>query len=284
MNLTGITFALIAALMQAVSYIWLKKGMKEFKPSLAYLFDALFGFLIWTPFIFWLGGTFENLRSTLPYALFSAAVAEAFVFYVLQHGKLALTGTLISSYPVFTILFSYFINQESLSSSQLISIALIIIAIIIASLPEKIASKLQSAKLGLPVLAAIGIGVSDSLSKNIIDQFSSYDFILALGIAQLPTSLLFAKLEGQSLSEISKVIKHPYQYRYPLFGSLLMVISMTFFWFAFEAIPASIASPLSATSPVMIALLSPLLLRENITTKDKVVILLGLLGIFGINS
>jgi drug/metabolite transporter (DMT)-like permease len=102
----GIIFGLLASLSQAISYTLLKRSYRELAPSVAFLFDACFGLLIWIPFAFYIGFDFNHLPLVMIYALISALLSEAFVFYVLSKGEISLTGTIFSSYPIYTILFS----------------------------------------------------------------------------------------------------------------------------------------------------------------------------------
>ena len=107
----GIIFGLLAALSQAISYTFLKKSYEELPPSVAFLFDACFGLLIWVPFALIIGFNFSHLPLVAIFALISALLSEAFVFYVLSKGEISITGTIFASYPVYTILFSLFINH-----------------------------------------------------------------------------------------------------------------------------------------------------------------------------
>lgn len=61
----GIGIALLSAFFMMGMQILLKKSYKELDPSIAYLFDMMFGVIIWIPIGFVFGATFSR-NSQLP--------------------------------------------------------------------------------------------------------------------------------------------------------------------------------------------------------------------------
>jgi len=218
----GIAIALSAAFIQAISHTVLKKSYQDQPPSVAYLIDALFGMLIWIPFTLFLGVDLTSLIQVLPYALLSAVLAEAYVFYILSKGTLSLTNTVFYTYPMFTIIISRFVNHESLTPSQLGAVLIILIGILIMSFPKKI--KRDELKhiftLLWPLSAAFTVGISDSMSKNIITQTSPETFLFCLALAQLPIATIYYVIETKSSPHKLVFLK---QLKYPLIASFLMV-------------------------------------------------------------
>ena len=98
------------------SQISLRKSYKELPPSVAFLFDSIFGLLIWVPLAFFMGisGT-VSWGQAIFFAVVSAILSEAIVFYALSHGELAVTATVLATYPVYTVIFSRLFNGEILS-------------------------------------------------------------------------------------------------------------------------------------------------------------------------
>ena len=107
----GILFGLLAAISFAFCYVSLKKSYEEFPPSVAFFFDMVLGIFLWIPFSLILGFDFSHLGMVFVYALISAILSEAFFFYVLSKGEISVTGTILASYPIYTIFFSLFINK-----------------------------------------------------------------------------------------------------------------------------------------------------------------------------
>lgn len=281
----GIIFGLLAALSQAISYTVLKKSYEELPPSVAFLFDACFGLLIWVPFALIIGFNFTHLPLVILFALISALLSEAFVFYVLSKGEISITGTIFSSYPVYTILFSLFINQEKLLPWHWFFVCLTILGTIIVSFPEKI-NKHELKKKAIilwGVAGAMAVGLSDSLSKNVIDKTSAEAFLFALAFAQLPVALVYLKLEKQKLSQFKDTIKKFNRYKYAIFGSLMAVLSLIFLWLAFADTLASIASPLTATYPGIMIILAYIFLKERIKLKELVGLIVVIIGVIGIS-
>lgn len=56
----GIIIALLSAFFMTGMQIFLKKSYKELDPSVAYLFDMLFGLIIWIPVGFLFGATLQR--------------------------------------------------------------------------------------------------------------------------------------------------------------------------------------------------------------------------------
>ena len=107
----GIALAIISAIFMAAMQIFLKKSYKELNPSVAYLFDMLFGVIIWIPIGFLFGATLEEVWKCLPYAIISAIFSEALVFYALSKGNLSVASVLTATYPIYTLIFSVLLNN-----------------------------------------------------------------------------------------------------------------------------------------------------------------------------
>jgi bacterial/archaeal transporter family protein len=281
----GILFALLASFSQAIGYVSLKKSYQELQPSVAFLFDAVFGLLIWIPFALIIGFDFSHLPLVLVFALVSAILSEAFVFCVFSKGEISITGTIFSSYPIYTILFSLFINNERLSLYHWLFVGLTILGVLVVSFPEKIKkSEFRKKAIILWGLAgALAVGLSDSLSKNVIDKTSAQAFLFALAFAQLPVAFIYLKLEKQPLSQFKYTLEKFDKYKFAILGSFMTVISVLFLWLAFQDTLASIASPLTATYPGIIIILAYIFLKERIKRKDLLGLMIIIIGVLGIS-
>ena len=97
----GVTLAILCAICIALSQVFLRQSYTAFPPSVAFFFDALFGLLIWAPLAFVMGiAGAVNWWEALAFAVISAVLSEAIVFYALSHGELAVTATVLATYPV----------------------------------------------------------------------------------------------------------------------------------------------------------------------------------------
>lgn len=283
----GIILALLCAVFVAFSQISLRKSYKELKPSVAFLFDAVFGLLIWVPLALAMGVSLQaNFEQAIIFAIISAILSEAIVFFALSHGELAVTATVLATYPVYTVIFSRLLNNEILSSPVMALVVVTIAGSIIASMPDRIKRR----ELGLrkeivwPFVAAICIGLSDTLSKGYIDRSADFSFLFALGFVQIPVALAYLRIEKESLSEAVKgTFSKLSSYKNALLGGLFNIIGTGFLWLSFSYAPASIASPITGTNGALTVVLARLLLSERISNRKYVGIALAFIGILGIS-
>ncbi len=281
----GIFFAILSAVFISFSQLSLRKSYKELQPSVAFLFDALFGLLIWVPLAFFLGisGT-VNWAEAFFYAAISAILSEAIVFYALSHGELAVTTTVLATYPVYTVILSRILLGEILTPNAYLFIIFAILGSIIASYPDH-ANKNELLQKGViwPFIAAFCIGLSDSISKGYIDRSADYSFLFALGLIQIPVALIYLKVEKESFTKaITGVRKTLGDYKFALMGGLFNITGTGFLWLSFSFAPASIASPLTGTNGALTVVLSRILLKEKISRRKYLGIMLAFIGIIGV--
>lgn len=283
----GIIFALLCAVFIGFSQISLRKSYKELSPSIAFLFDSIFGLLIWVPLSFFMGisGT-VNWGQAIFFAVVSAILSEAIVFYALSHGELVVTVTILATYPVYTIIFSRLINNEILSFQITLFVFLAILGSIIASLPDKLSRSEFKFNKGIiwPFIATVCIGLSDTISKGYINRSGNFSLLFSLGFVQIPVALAYLRIEKQSLVKSLKgVTKRLKEYKFALLGGLFNIIGTGFLWLSFSYAPASIASPITGTNGVLTVVLSKLLLKEQISKRKYIGIILAFIGVVGIS-
>ncbi|NTU46108.1 DMT family transporter [Candidatus Roizmanbacteria bacterium] len=282
----GIIFALLCAIFVAFSQLALRKSYQELPPSVAFLFDAIFGLLIWVPLAVSMGIS-ENVswREAIFFAVISAILSEAIVFYALSHGELAVTATVLATYPVYTVIFSRMLNNETLSLPITFFVGLAILGSIIASTPNKIKGEEFKLSKGIawPFIAAVCIGLSDTISKGYINKSGDFSFLFSLGFVQIPVALGYLRIEKQSFTKsIEGVVKKLKDYKFALLGGLFNIIGTGFLWLSFSFAPASIASPITGANGALTVLFSKLILKEKIVARKYVGIILAFIGVIGI--
>lgn len=204
----GIIIAILSAVFMTGMQIMLKKSYKELDPSVAFLFDMLFGLMIWIPIGFIFGATLNGIIDCLIYAVVSAILSEALVFYALSKGNLSVATVLISTYPVYTLLFSLLINNEELIPIQIILILITIIGTVLTAFDSEFKVKnMKNLSILIPFITAIAIGLSDTLTKGIINSTSSFDFIVAIALVQIPVALIYLMITKQKLNKIILDVK-----------------------------------------------------------------------------
>lgn len=281
----GIFFAILAALTQSILWVALKKSYENLAPSIAFFFDMIMGLLVWIPFSLFVGVDFSRMGEIFIYAIISGILSEAFVFYVFSKGEVSYTSTIFSTYPLFTIFFSVLLNHERLSPEQWALVGVVIFGTLVVSIPEKF-SKSELAKksfLVWPMLGALAVGISDTLSKGIIDKTSAESFLFGLAFAQVPIALGYLRFEKQVVPKLENIRKHWGVYKFALLGSAMNMLTVLFLWLAFARAPASIASPITASYPGFVVLLAVAFLKEKVAKKDCLGFTLIILSVMGIS-
>lgn len=280
----GIFIAITSAIFMTGVQILLKKSYKELNTSTAFLFDAIFGILIWIPLGFCFGAKLSEIPSCLIYAIISAVLSELLVFYALSKGNLSVASVMVSTYPIYTLLFSVLVNHEMLSIFQIIFVLLTIIGTIITCFDKDFKLKnIKNKETLIPVLTAVAIGISDTLTKKIINETSSFSFLVAIAVVQLPIALIYFKVTGQnfknSMQEIKSGMK---EYKYSILGSLLNILGTGCLLISFNYAMASIASPLTAIYTPFVLIYAFLFMKEKISKLNMFGVLVTLIGTFGI--
>jgi bacterial/archaeal transporter family protein len=283
----GILLAFLSALLLGVANLLLKKGYKDFSPSVAFFIFSVFSLVGWGILGLILGVDFTNPLYGLMIGTVSAILGQALYIYVLSKGELSITATIIASYSIYTILLSIIFNNESLSQGALIMIGLAILGTLIVSAPEKGSFSKSDFKriklILLAVIVAIGIGASDVLAKYYINNSSDGSFLFYTSIAQVFVSLVYLKMDKEPLDQFRGILSKLKEYQYPLLGSLFVSISTMCFFTAFNHAQASVVSPINSSSPVITVLLSVFFLKEKLTKKNALGILLVLIAIVGVS-
>lgn len=283
--MSGIVAAIYSSFFLALAQASLKKSYRELSPSVVFFINTIFGLILWVPLAIYFGIDLLFFKEAIFYAIISAILSEALYFYALSKGQLSITSILIASYPIYTILFSFLINKEFLTPFLAIFIGLTIFGTLISYLPSKL-NKNELKKSGVliwPIIAAIAIGLSDTLSKKIINKTEDYTFLFALALVQIPVSFLYLNIEKQNITKEFKDIKEKlYDYKNAIAGSLFSTIGTGLLWIAFSKTLASIASPITATSGVLVIIISLLFLDEKITWRQLLGIVCATAGIIGV--
>ncbi|MBI3577256.1 DMT family transporter [Candidatus Gottesmanbacteria bacterium] len=283
----GIVAAIYASFTLALAIAAIKKSYREEEPSVSFLFNAFFGLVLWVPLALVFGAKISDFPTVLPYAIVSALLSEALYFYALSKGQLSITSILLGSYPIYTVLFSILINHEILTPIQYVFVGLTIGGTLISYLPSKLTMEelKKSGALFWPIFAALGVGFSDALSKHVINQTSSFSFLLALAFVQIPVALVYLKVEKGSVTKILSYTKrNVHLYKFPILGAIFNIIGTGLLWLSFNYTYASIASPITATSGALVVLFAAIFLDERLALKNILGLILISVGVFGISA
>ncbi len=280
----GVILAICTALLLGTSNIFLKKSFKDFPPSISFFILSLYSMLTWAPLGLILGIDFNQWLLGAVVGILSAIFGQLIYVYVLEKGELSITATLIASFPIYTILFSVLFNKEHLTTLSLLFIALAILGTLIVSLPEKF-NKSELKKISFivwAIFAAICIGASDTLTKFYINKTTVGSFLFYVAIAQFLVSFIYLRMEKQPLSQFKEFVKRFGEYKNAFIGSLFIATATMFLFLSFNFTLASIASPIAGTAPVITIFLALIFLKDKITLKNWIGLLLVLVSIIGI--
>ena len=227
---------------------------------------------------------FNEVIACLKYAIMSAILSEVLVFYALSKGDLSVATVMISTYPIYTLIFSYLINHEILTPIQITFILFTIIGTIITCFDKEFKiNSLKNVSILIQLITAIAIGISDTLTKRIINVTSSFSFLVAIAIVQLPIAFIYLKIAKQKISNIRKELKSGMkEYKYSIIGSLLNILGTVCLLISFNYGLASIASPLTAIYTPFVLIYSFVFFKEKISKINLLGIIAALIGTFGI--
>ncbi|MBD3280841.1 EamA family transporter [Candidatus Dojkabacteria bacterium] len=277
----GILLAIIASFNIGLSALFMKRSFKDFTPAVSLGYFTFFVVVLWSIVGLGFGVTIEDLPKAFLYGLIGATFAQGVYIFVLSKGELSITGTILASYPIYTVISSILLLGEKLTAEQAIFVALNILGTIVVSIPHKLGKgDLSNYKYIIwPVVGSISVGLSDTVSKNAIDSIDLGTYLLALAWAHIPVTIV-----ALLLSKEYKDFKFSFgQYKFAIIGSLILSVGTLFLYMSFNYGKASIVAPITATYPGLIILLSVFFLGERLSLKDLMGLIMVLTGIIGVS-
>ncbi|HEX9804365.1 MAG TPA: DMT family transporter [Candidatus Dojkabacteria bacterium] len=281
-----ILLPIISSLLLALGNVALRKSFKNVTPAFTFTMIAIFSIITLIPVGFILGVEKDALLLSLFYGLLSAVLGQALYNYALSKGEMSITATLLSTFPVYTILFSYFINDERLTRIQILLVAVTIIGTMIISLTEKFdRSEFKNISYVFwPILSAVMVGLTDSLAKNFIDRSGSGTFLVGVAIMQLPVSLIFMRIMKEPLRRIVDSFRKINIYKFALLGGFFATLHIMTLFLSFEKFDASIAAPIiGGGAPLLTLVLSLIIFKDRISKKDYLGLFVTMAGIIGVS-
>jgi drug/metabolite transporter (DMT)-like permease len=278
--------ALGAALFWSVGGVLVKKGFAFLSPLWNNILHNLLALFIWVPAALLL----SRFRISLPpwwilLVILGAALIYQFFYYSMSKGNLSLTGTIISAYPVFTIILAHLFLGERLGAWQYGGVALILTGSVVVALPERIqAGAIRDLSWVLwGLLGACSLGTGDFLSKLSIDRIGSYSHLFYLSfLFNLASILNFLVDRGHRPAP--RIVARS---SLPSFlGLLISLLGALCFMVAYGYGQASLVSSVSGIYPALVALLAVRFLKEKVNWRQGLgiasivagLVLIGLAG------
>lgn len=280
----GIVFAILTCVLLGVGNVILKRSFKNFPPSISFFTFSIFSLFLWAPLGLFLGVDFNDMLLGLFVGFMSAILGQAIYFFVLEKGEVSITNTILSSFSIYTIIFSMIFNNERPTLLTLLFIGLTILGTIIVSLPERY-NKKELGEISIilwAVFAAVCIGAADTLGRFYINKSSVGSFLFYVAGAQVVVSFLYLKASKQPLNQFVDIFKHIKEYKFALIGGLCISLATMFLFLAFNYTLASIASPIATSSCVITVLLALIFLKEKVSAKNWVGLVLVIISVIAI--
>jgi drug/metabolite transporter (DMT)-like permease len=283
----GEAFALATAIAWAFAVILFKKSGETVHPLGLNLFKDVFAMVLFVPTMWLFGETLWRDAPAGEYLLLLASGAlgiglgDTFFFKCLNLLGAGLTAIVDCLYSPFIIGMSMLFLAERLSVLQGVGAALVVAAVLAASL-EWHRGLINRRDLvvgiayGVAGLAAMAVGIV--MIKPLLERsplFWATEVRVVGGVIALAAILLFHRRRRAILSSVVKTRG----WHYLLGGSFVGAYLAMVLWLAgMKYAQASVAAALNQTSNVFIFIFAALLLREPITRRRTLGIILGFAG------
>jgi uncharacterized membrane protein len=272
--MTWFMYALSAAILWGIAQVLIKKGFENTSPLFNNFLSTIFSFLIFIPFAL-IGGVNWIILPKILFLVFLAAAPNFIYYYTANKGEISLTGTLMATYPIFTILLSALFLGEQTSVCQKLAILIIIIGSFLISKPKKFSLKLESWVVW-GIVSSIIIGFADFMGKVTLMRANVYTFMFAFSIGyvvSLIITYIFDK-NGRKFPKINdrKIIP-------TLIGTFMMELGVLLLYLGLSVGKASLVSPISSSYVALTVILAVAFLKDKATKTQWLGIMLTVAGV-----
>src|SRR6185369_10400977 len=268
-------YSLLAAVLWGIGQVFVKKGLQETSSLFNNIVSTLIGFVIFVPFTLSHQVHFDKFWSLLPLTMIVSSLFIMY-YYVIGRGQLALTGTVIGTYPLITVILSLIFLNESPSVFQKIAIGIIILGTVFVGLPNQT----QKIKIGnwllWALLAVFMLGTGDFLIKLLMNQSDLYTYLFTYGFGSLLATaiLVLVDKKGRKLPQFNFK-----QYLPTLIGVTMVEVGFFVFHLAVNQGLISLASTISGIYVAITAVLAWLILKEKINRSHAIGIAFAAIGV-----
>jgi len=284
----GEGLSLLAAVLWAFAVIMFKKSGEKIHPLALNLFKNLLAFVLFIPTILIFEGRLirhvplSDSAVLLASGALGIGIGDSLYFHSLNLIGAGLSAIVVCLYSPLIILLAVVGLGESLSLLQVGGACLIVLAIFAATYERGRAAPAKNLAAGIVfgILANVANAVSIVMAKRVLERsplFWTAEARLLSGIVVLV--LILAVLPGRK-KIVAPLIANE---RWPatVVGSLTGAYLAMMVWLAgMKFAPASVASALNQTSTIFIFIFAGFILREPVTRKRVVGIVLAFIGVF----
>lgn len=282
----GIILALTHSLLISFGNLFVKKSYAHFGPAVEFGIFTIISLIIYIPLGIFLGIESQYLLEGLLVGFMSALLAQGSYIYVLSKGELSITGTVLATYSTYTVITSILLFGEEPATVTLFFVGVTILGTLITTLPERFDStELKNISYILfPIIGAFLIGFSDAFSANFIDKASVGTFLVGVAIGHIPVSAFFFLFFREKIVDMLEPVRQFKKNKYGILGVLFVSLATATIFTAFQFGDASIVSPISSTFPVTTVILAVLVLKEKVSLKDLIGIIITIIGVLGVSA
>jgi bacterial/archaeal transporter family protein len=269
-------FSLLAAIFWASGGTLVKKGLYHISPLIGNIIGFFTFLIIFIPYAFLNGATFEiDLLSFI--LLIIITIFINVYFYGLEKGQMALSGTIIATYPVITILLSTLFIGETLTFIQISMIFLIIIGGAILSYTDTNSQTFKPYWFIWAVATSISLGIADFLAKVVITRIGLNHYLLFFPFAFLIALCFFWIIDkkGRKFPKVKKVKNLLFMF----LGNAVENLGNLFFYASLSLGLASLVSPISSSWAAMAVIMALVFLKEKISRQQLLGIIIIVIGI-----
>ncbi|MDP3918139.1 MAG: DMT family transporter [Candidatus Woesebacteria bacterium] len=271
MNWLLLAFA--TSLIWGIGQVLVKKGLSVVSPFLNNTMAVIFALTIQIPYALSGGITWNHFPTIFLLGLL-ANLPTFFIPYVIKKTNVSLSGTILASYPIYTIFLSIIFLKEKLGTTQILGIIAITIGMLFVS---KVKTNKLIIKKGilLAIIGSIILGVGFFISKFSIMKYGLYTYILAASLSNIPSLFLTRLVDKSHINlKFDKKI-----FAISLLGNFLMPLGVLFLYIAFSRGPASLISPIISIYPAITVVLAYFYLKERIQKTNMYGIIAVIIGV-----
>ena len=275
---TWFLLAILATLFFGIGEVLIKKGFEYITPLWSnILYNTLI--LLRIPLILFLAGfNLETPSLLFLLIIFIAGLCYKLHAYAVSKGSVSLVSPLVATYPIVTVILSFFFLNEKLSLWQFFGISLVITSSVALSLPNKktFGKDIKYSWAYWGIGAAFLEGFGDFLSKLSINQVGSYSYLFFMTLMLQSVSITNFLIDKGG----RKLKKMPLRnFFFSIMGNLFFVVASVFFFLAFDYGNVSLISPIASAYPGITVLLAILFLKEKVNLRQVMAIGGVILGI-----
>lgn len=268
-------YTLLAAVCWGVGQIFVKKGLQDISPLMNNILATIIGTLLFLPFALSHQVHFDKFWQLFPFTCFVSFLFFAY-YYVIGRGQLALTGTILGTYPFITVILSLLFLHEAPSIFQKLAIGTIILGTVIVALPNKVNKIHVGTWLWWTLLGVFMLGLGDFLVKFLMNQSDLYTYLFTYAFGSTFVTILFYLFDkkGRALPKFTRK-----NYFSTLIGVGLVEFGFFLFHLAVNGGLVSLVSPISGIYVAITAVLAWFVLKEKIDKKHAFGIILAAIGV-----